>query len=305
MDDLVTIVGSYNVGIFLKSSNFPKPGETILAENYFEGPGGKGSNQALTAKTLGANTTFIGKLGKDKYGDDALKLYKHSGINTSNIFIAEGNHTGVSIILINSQGENLISVSLGANEELSISDLNDCEKVFRESKIVGFQLENKLDTVIHGINLSKKSDSMTFLDPAPAQVLPNQIYNNLDFIKPNETETEILTGIKVENNEDAIEAGKWFISKGVKNSIITMGKKGVVWVSKETNRYYEALDVVEKDTTGAGDIFAGSFLKSIVETNSVHKSIDYAVTAASLSVEKEGVVESIPSQQHIINFIKK
>ena len=303
MSELVTIVGSYNVGIFLKSSKLPKPGETILADNYFEGPGGKGSNQALTVNKLGAKTIFIGKLGKDKYGEDALKLYESSGVNTSNIFIEEGSHTGVSVILINSQGENIISVSLGANEELSASDLDNCEKVFRDSKIIGFQLENKLETVIHGVNLSKNNSSLTFLDPAPAQVLPDQIYNNLDFIKPNETETEILTGIKVENNEDAIEAGEWFISKGVKNAIITMGKKGVVWVSKETKRFYESLNVIEKDTTGAGDIFAGSFLKSFVETNNVDKSIHYAVVAASLSVEKEGVVESIPSQQHINNFL--
>ena len=303
MNDLVTVVGSYNVGIFLKSSAFPNPGETILADNYFEGPGGKGSNQALTAKILGANTTFIGKLGNDKYGDDALKLYKNLGVNTSNIFIDEGSHTGVSVILINSKGENLISVSLGANEKLSISDLNNCETVFKDSKLIGFQLENNLDTVMHGVNLSKKNNIITFLDPAPAQVLPNQIYNKLDFIKPNETETEILTGIKVENTEDAIEAGKWFLKNGVKNSIITMGKNGVVWVSKEKTRYYSALKVAEIDTTGAGDIFAGSFLRFFAKTDNVDKSIKYAVVASSLSVEKEGVVESIPSRQHIQKYI--
>ena len=303
MDDLVTIVGSYNVGIFLKSSAFPNPGETILADNYFEGPGGKGSNQALTAKTLGANTTFIGKLGNDKYGEDALKLYKNLGVNTSNIFIDEGSHTGVSVILINSKGENLISVSLGANEKLSISDLNNCEKVIKDSKLIGFQLENNLDTVMHGINLSKKNNIITFLDPAPAKVLPNEIYNNLDFIKPNETETEILTGIKVESTEDAIEAGKWFLKNGVKNSIITMGKNGVVWVSKEITRYYSALKVAEIDTTGSGDIFAGSFLSFFAKTDNVDKSIKYAVVASSLSVEKEGVVESIPSRKHIEKYI--
>ncbi len=305
MAKLVTIVGSYNVGIFLKSSKFPKPGETILADNYFEGPGGKGSNQALTAKKLGANTTFIGKLGNDKYGTDALELYKSSGINTSKIFVDELSHTGVSIILINSEGENLISVSLGANEELSLSDLNSCENVFSESKVVGFQLENNLETVIHGIELSKKSNTLTFLDPAPAQTLPSEVYKNLDFIKPNETETEILTGIKVKNNEDALEAGKWFISRGVKNTIITMGRNGVVWVSNETNKFYKTPNVTESDTTGAGDIFAGAFLKEFVDTNNVDKSIQYAVVAASLSVEKAGVVESIPSQEHIQTFMKK
>ena len=117
--------------------------------------------------------------------------------------------------------------------------------------------------------------------------------------------TSAIAEGKVKNNEDALEAGKWFISRGVKNTIITMGRNGVVWVSNETNKFYKTPNVTENDTTGAGDIFAGAFLKEFVDTNNVDKSIQYAVVAASLSVEKAGVVESIPSQEHIQTFMKK
>ena len=305
MDKKITIVGSYNVGIFLKSDNFPDPGETVLAHTYFEGGGGKGSNQAIASKVLGADTAFIGKIGLDNYGNDALKLYKDYNVDTEFLFKDPDSHTGVSIILINSDGQNMISVALGANDKLTEADLDNCEAVFKKSKIIGFQLENKIEVVLHGLKKAKKNGSLTFLDPAPATLLSDEFYKNIDFIKPNEIEAEILTGIKVDNTNDAEKAGTFFLNKGVKNAIITLGSKGSVLVNNDGAKHFKTIDVTEKDTTGAGDIFAGAFLKYYADTKSIENSIKFANVAASLSVESYGVIESIPKSDEIINHLWK
>jgi ribokinase len=300
----ITIIGSYNVGLFLKGSDFPKVGETIIADQFIEGGGGKGSNQAVAAAKFGARTRFIGRLGADKYGLDALRMYNEYKISTDMIKLDSTIHSGISIILIDKNGDNLISVAPGANFKLSRQDIDSAEKVLRESMIVGFQLENDFNVVSYGIRKVHDLNILTFLDPAPAIKLPDEIFRYIDIIKPNETEAFTLTGIKVEDVTSAENAGNWLIDKGVKTVILTLGDKGAVLVTKQGAEYFPAPKLNAIDTTGAGDIFSGAFFFSLQNGKTIKESIQFAVVAASLSTTKMGVIESIPDIAEIDDFIK-
>ena len=290
----VTIIGSYNVGLFLKGEILPSPGETVIGDEFYEGGGGKGSNQAVAASLLGAQARFIGRVGFDKYGQDALDMYKRLGIDFSTIKVDPTIHTGISVILIDKYGHNLISVVLGANGRLSTEDIDATEEALKDSFIVGFQLENDLKVVDYAIRKVHALGVPTFLDPAPAVKLPDDLYPHIDYIKPNETEAATLTGIKVSGITSAEDAGRWFLDKGVKTALVTLGEHGVVLVTDGKTEHFYPPKVKAVDTTGAGDIFAGALLTAMSQGKSIQEAINFANHAASISVTRRGVVSAIP-----------
>jgi len=295
----VTIIGSYCVGLFLKGEALPAKGETVIGNEFFEGGGGKGSNQAVAAAMFAGHARFIGCVGFDKYGQDALAMYKRLGIDFSSIRIDPTIHTGIGAVLIDKYGNNCISVVLGANARLSTKDIDDSEEAIRNSFIVGFQLENDWKVVEYAIRKVHALGVPTFLDPAPAVKLPADIYPCLDYIKPNETEATTLTGIKVSGRASAEDAGRWFIDKGVKNAIVTLGEHGALLVTAKEIRHFHSPTVKAVDTTGAGDIFAGGFLTALSKGKSIDYAINFANHAASVSVTRLGVIESIPTLEEV------
>lgn len=300
---MITIIGSYNVGLFLKSKNFPEVGETIISNQFIEGGGGKGSNQAIAAAKFGARTRFIGRLGADKYGLDALQMYNNYNVSVDMVKIDPTIHSGISVILIDGEGNNLIAVAPGANFNFSEKDIDSSLELLKDSFIVGFQLENELEVVSYGIKKVHELNIMTYLDPAPAKKLQDEIYQYIDIIKPNETEAHTLTGIIVHDVESAEKAGRWFIKMGVKNAIITLGEKGAVLVTSDSCDYFPAPKVKAIDTTGAGDIFSGAFFYSLQKGLQMREAIEFSVVAASLATTKLGVIESIPNVDEVFSFM--
>ena len=298
-DKTVTIIGSYNVGLFLKGEHLPDMGETVIGNEFYEGGGGKGSNQAVAAASFAGKVRFIGCVGFDKYGQDALQMYKRLGIDCGSIRIEPSIHTGISVILIDKYGHNAISVVLGANARLSTHDIDAAETVLRNSFIVGFQLENNWDVVEYAIRKVHALGVPTFLDPAPAHKLPDDIYPCLDYIKPNETEAATLTGIKVSGLASAEDAGRWFLERGVKNAIITLGEHGAVLVTAGGTRHFPTPTVKAVDTTGAGDTFAGAFLSALYQGRSVDHALNFANHAAAISVTRLGVIDAIPTLEEV------
>jgi len=301
----ITIIGSYNVGFFFVGDAMPVLGETIMGNKFHEGGGGKGSNQAVACASFGGNTTFIGKLGADKYAIDAIKMYKEHGISIERIKIVPETHTGMSVMIVDNKGNNMISVVPGANFLFSQEDIDNEKETIQSSYIAGFQLENNHDTVFYGIRKAKEWGAMTYIDPAPAAPLPEDLYESIDIIKPNETEATIITGIKVKDVESAQKAGHWFIGKGVQKAIVTLGDKGAVLITKDQEEYFPAPAVKALDTTGAGDIFSGCFLASLAREKPFKDAIKSAICAASLSTTKIGVIESIPGKKELEEFISK
>lgn len=301
---IVTVVGSYNVGLFLKGERLPSPGETVIAGEFVESGGGKGSNQAVAAARFGAETRFIGRIGEDSYGSYALDMYRRLGISTESIQIDHTIHSGISIILIDREGNNLISVAPGANLNLSRQDIDDAQAILQASAIVGFQLENSHDTVFYALRRVHEWGIDTFLDPAPATPLPDDLYPCIDVIKPNESEASILTGIGVTDVPSATAAGEWFLQRGVRVALITLGRAGAVLVTAEVKQHFAAPRVDALDTTGAGDIFSGAFLAAYSQGQALADAIHFANHAAALSTTRLGVIESIPDRDEVELFMR-
>jgi ribokinase len=295
----VTIVGSYCVGLFFKGDELPAKGETVIGNEFYEGGGGKGSNQAVAVAMFEGQAQFIGCVGFDKYGQDALGMYKRLGVDFSAVRVDPTIHTGVGTILIDKHGHNSISVVLGANARLSTKDIDDSAEMLRNSFIVGFQLENDQKIVEYAIRKAHALGVPTFLDPAPARPLPDDLYPCLDYIKPNETEATTLTGIKVTGLASAEDAGRWFIKRGVKRAIVTLGERGAVLVTSNEVRHFPSPQVKAVDTTGAGDIFAGGFLSALSKGKPIDEAISFANHAAAISVTRLGVIEAIPKLSEI------
>jgi len=301
----VTVIGSYNVGLFLNGKTLPQAGETIIADKFYESAGGKGSNQAVSASKMGAKTRFIGRVGGDNYGRDALAMYDRLGISSDLIAVDNSIHTGISVILVDEQGRNLISVVPGANYNLSKADIDTALDAMRDSVIVGFQLENNPNIVAYGLEKVSELGIKTLLDPAPAAPLPEKLYQYIYCIKPNEHEAKVLTGILVNDFDSACKAGMWFIEKGVKVAIITLGEFGAVLVTKDGNKLFKTPHVTAVDTTGAGDCFSGALMAGIAQGKPMEEAIVFANHAAALSVTKFGVIESIPTLEEVEAFMKE
>ena len=295
----ITVIGSYNVGLFLKGAQIPKVGETLIGDTFWEGGGGKGSNQALAAGKLGAKTVFVGCIGNDSYGKFALDLYEKSGVSHEYIRVDNTIHSGISVIFIDQYVKNSIMVVPGANYSLCEEDIDRAVPAMEASSIVGFQLENSLDIVAYGIRRAKQAGAQVLLDPAPAQKLPDDLYQYIDIIKPNEHEAATLSGIEVVDSETAVAAGKWFLEKGVQSAVITLGDKGAVLVEKTGSMFFPSQKVDAVDTTGAGDCFSGALMAALNEGKTIQEAIAFAHIAAGISVTALGVVEALPSREQM------
>jgi len=295
----ITVIGSYNVGLFIKSKRLPKRGETIIGHTFYEGGGGKGSNQAICAARLGGEVHFICRIGCDKYGVDALNMYRREKIDTKYILIDNSTHTGISFILIDENGENAISVAPGANYNLSPRDIENFRDVISNSGILATQMENRLETVIYSLKLGKELGVTTLLDPAPAQILPDDIYPIIDIIKPNEREAEILTGLSVKSIQDAKSAVAFFLDRGVGNVVLTLGKKGLVYGTTGVCTHFSAPKVEVVDTTGAGDAFGGGLIAALARGEKMREAIRFASWVAALSIKRLGVVNAFPTREEV------
>jgi len=274
----------------------------VIADQFYQGGGGKGSNQALAASMLGAPTRLIVRLGCDQYGDDALAMYRRYGISTEYIYRDSSIHSGISVIIIDNCGHNLISVAPGANYNLSKGDIDAAESALVDSCLVGFQLENRIEVVEYAIRRAHALGVATLLDPAPAAELPHDLYPCIDYIKPNEHEAEVLTGIPVVDVAGAMRAGRWLIEHGVKVAIVTMGELGAVVVTPDKEEHFPAPRVQAADTTGAGDVFSGAFMAGYWRGEPLEELVRFANTAAAISVTRLGVVNAIPRLEEVLEL---
>ncbi|MBK2124309.1 ribokinase [Fangia hongkongensis] len=289
----VVVIGSANTDLIIQTPHIPAPGETILGSEYHIASGGKGANQAVAAKRLGAEVSFIANIGKDNFGDELIQNYQNEGINIDHI-TRSNVHSGIAMIHVAEDGENAIAVASGSNAQLLPNDILSNEALFRQSNYVICQLETPLETVLSAAKLAKKTGNIFILNPAPATTLPDELYPLIDIISPNETEAKMLTGITVTSEESAREAAQVFKEKGVKNSIITLGEKGAFLYNEAGFALIPAHKVKALDTTAAGDTFNGALVASLASGKTLSQSVAFANLAASLSVMKLGAQPSIP-----------
>jgi ribokinase len=293
----IVVVGSYNVGLFIKGDRLPEKGETVIGDSFYEGAGGKGSNQALCTAKMGGNVFFVGCVGDDNYGRDALKIYQDAGLSRDLIFVDKTIHSGISFIVIDAAGDNLIAVALGANNHLRPEHIDKARDTISQAAVLACQLEGPIETFAYALKTARQLGITTLLDPAPARPLTDEMYRNTDIIAPNETETKILTGIEVDTLDKAAEAGRALLRRGVGAAIVKLGGRGSMYVTKNEEIHFPAPKVEVLDVTGAGDAFAGGLMVAIAEGREIHDAIKFATCVAALSVTKVGVVNALPTRQ--------
>ncbi|CAH0997585.1 Ribokinase [Emticicia aquatica] len=299
MKQKIFIIGSSNTDMVIKSQKLPAPGETIIGGTFLMNPGGKGANQAVAAAKLGATVTFISKTGNDIFGKQAIQGFQREGINTDFVFTDLENPSGVALILVDAKGENSIAVASGANANLQITEVETAIQQITADDTVLLQLEIPIPTVEFSIKKCFEKGAKVILNPAPAQVLDESVFKYLDIITPNETEAELLTGIKVTDLSTAEQAALKFHEKGVKNVIITLGSRGAYLHNENVNRLIPSPIVDAMDTTAAGDVFNGALAVALSEGQDLEQSISFACRAAAISVTRMGAQASAPLRSEV------
>ena len=296
----ITVLGIFVADISFSGPKIPSIGETILGKKYNVGPGGKGCNQAIAIARLGGNTNFISKIGKDAYGELALKTLEKNKISTENI-IQDGNQqTGVAGILVDQNtGKNAINVIVGAPSSLRISEIEKQINLIKRSKIFLTQLEVPKDVTLHCLKTAKENGCITILNPAPASEISKEFYNNIDFFTPNETEAEFYTGIKITSEKEAKQAADKLLNLGIKKVIITLGEKGLFYSDGKEEIYLKASAVKAIDTTGAGDAFNGGLAFSLLKEKPIKECLEFANKVAGISTTKLGAGDAMPFIQDI------
>ena len=296
----ITVLGIFVADISFSGPKIPSIGETILGKKYNVGPGGKGCNQAIAIARLGGNTNFISKIGKDAYGELALKTLEKNKISTQNI-IQDGNQqTGVAGILVDQNtGKNAINVIVGAPSSLRISEIEKQINLIKRSKIFLTQLEVPKDVTLHCLKTAKENGCITILNPAPASEISKEFYNNIDFFTPNETEAEFYTGIKITNDQEAKQAADKLLNLGIKKVIITLGEKGLFYSDGKEEIYLNAEAVKAIDTTGAGDAFNGGLAYGLSKEKPIKECLELANKVAGISTTKLGAGDAMPFIQDI------
>ncbi len=298
----VLVVGSLNMDFAVYMDRRPKAGETVMAQGMKLVPGGKGANQAYALGKLGANTSMIGAVGTDTFGEQMLANLENVGVATDGIKKIAGTETGKAFIEIEKSGQNSISVIAGANAAVDEDLVKEQEEKFAQVDAVVMQLEIPMPAVVAAAKLAKKHGKTVVLDPAPARNdLPDELWAQVDITKPNETELALLTGLSTSTEEEVVAAAKALIAKGVKNVLVTLGGDGTMRVSADKVEKFAAYKVKAVDTTAAGDCFLAAFM-SRFDGRNYAEAIDFGAKASAIAVTRQGAQTSIPTVEEVERF---
>jgi ribokinase len=301
----VTIVGSYIVALVIDTDRIPIEGETLTGSNFHSTFGGKGSNMACCAARLQADSTFMGKIGKDSYAEEFVSMIKQEGVNHQGVLYSENLSTGVGFIVSSSTGANLIVIDAGANGEFSPQDIQSNATIIESSDVILSPLEIPLDTALTAAKIAKAKGIKCILNPAPALDLRKTDLSNIFAITPNETEGRLCLGLSPEDSISDEDLAISLLDLGVENVILTLGPKGVLWACKDGLKSIPALEVDVLDSVGAGDAFNAGLAVGLSENRPLIEAIGLGVTTASLSTRKRETIESYPYRGEVNNRIKE
>ncbi len=302
MNKKIVVLGSSNTDMVIKTERLPVPGETVLGGTFLMNPGGKGANQAIAASRLGGEVTFICKTGNDMFGQQSVDLYAEENINTDFIFQDKALPSGIALITVDAHGENCIVVASGANFSLNCSDIDQAREAIEQADLLLLQLETPIETVLHAARMAHDKGVKVILNPAPAQPIPAELFEQLYMIVPNKTESELLSGVEVSDWQTARRAAEIISGKGVQVVVITLGSMGTL--VKSGDQYFEVpvpVKVDAIDTTAAGDTFCGGLSVGIAEGMDLPEAVRFANKAAGISVTRMGAQASIPYRKELAN----
>ncbi len=302
----IVILGVFVADTAYRADRAPRMGETILGNSFALGPGGKGSNQAVAAARLGADVTFLSKLGRDPFADMALKTWADAGVKPM-VTQSDESYTGAAYIFVEeATGDNAIIICPGVAATISTSDIEANADLIRSATAFMTQLEQPLDAAVRALEIASEAGVCTILNPAPANSLADRMLALCDYVTPNETETAALTGVEVTSVDDARRAAEVFLSKGVGTAVITLGERGALFHSARQSELvpsFNAGPVVE--TTGAGDAFNGGFATAIARGDDPVDAVRFGCATAGISVTRPGTAPSMPTLAEVEELIAR
>jgi ribokinase len=293
----VAVVGSANVDLTTFTDEFPRPGETIFGREFHLGFGGKGANQAVAARLCGAEVSMIARTGDDLFGPATIQNFASRGIETSYVLQTSGVSSGVAPIFVDRAGQNRILVVKGANDKLLPQDIDAASGVLRQADFIILQLEIPVETVYYTLRFARAHSVRTILNPAPGQRLDMHEIAQADYLIPNETEAEALSGMPIQNLDDAQACAARLLGSGIRRVIITLGVNGALHAGPEGIRHIPGFQVAAVDTTGAGDAFIGSLACSLASGHKEYEAVSRANLYAALSTTRIGTQNSLPTQE--------
>ena len=295
----IVVLGSTNTDMVMTGRRIPVPGETVSGGRFMMNPGGKGANQAVAVARLSSKRgacTFIAKVGDDLFGRDTARRMKAEGV-AARLVVDKKEPSGTALILVDAKGQNVISVALGANGTLSPRDVEPFRKDIENAAALLMQLETPEETVAWAAKVAHDAGVAVILNPAPARKLPKTLYPLIDWITPNETEAEILTGVKVVDAASAAKATAILKKRGVGHVVITLGSKGAY--CGDCGKIYPCRKVKAVDCVAAGDTFNGAFVVALAEGKGCAEAIDFAQRASAISVTRPGAQSSVPYRNEL------
>jgi ribokinase len=295
----IVVIGSSNTDMVIRLERIPRPGETVLGGEFLIAAGGKGANQAVSAARAGGKVTFVARVGRDVFGDQALIGFRRDRINVDYITRDAKTASGVALIFVAQGGQNSIAVAGGANTRLLPADVRRARKAMMGADALLMQLETPLKTVLEAAQMAHRAKVRVILNPAPACALPAKLLGLISILTPNETEAEILSGVRVTDRNSATRAADRLLARGVRNVIITLGAQGALVATADSKQMVSGIKVKAVDCTAAGDVFNGALAVAISEGKSLVEAARFANVAAAISVTRPGAQPSAPYRKEI------
>jgi len=296
----VCVVGACNLDLISYVPRLPSLGETLHGSRFHMGFGGKGANQAVMAAKLGGDVTMVTKLGQDVFGENTLKNFESWGVNTEHVHFTDQAFSGVAPIAVDPQGHNSIIIVTGANDLLTVDDIEAARPAIAAAQIMVCQLEIPLEINLAALRLARQEGVKTIFNPAPARPeLPEELYQLSDIFCPNESETELLTEISIKTQEDTQNAARVLVERGAATVILTLGERGSLLVTKDSTEHVPVEAVKALDTTGAGDAFVGSLAFFLAAEKPLTDAIKRASAIAAISVQASGTQTSFPAAKDL------
>jgi ribokinase len=301
----IVVVGSLNMDLVTRAERIPQPGETILGGDLQTFPGGKGANQAVAARRMGAQVAMIGRVGQDAFAAPLLQALGEAGVDSSHVLQDPSAATGVAIIVVDQRGQNSIVVCSGANAHLSPQDIRSAESTIAGADALLLQLESPLETVREAAEIARDHGVRVILNPAPARPLPEALLRNVDVLVPNESEAALLTRLPVEDIPQVEAAAARLHEMGAEAVVVTLGERGALYLYKGESHRVPAFEVTPVDTTAAGDAFMGGFAVALAEGKPFAEAVRWGNAAGALATTKMGAQPSLPERGAVENLILK
>ena len=295
----ILVLGGINMGLITRASRLPRPGETLRGERFYSSSGGKGATQAVAAARLGARVKMVGRVGDDLFGPALLKALRRDDIDVSDVAVDPDHATGVGVIVVDASGQNHVLATYGANLQCNDEQLEAVQHNLPNADVLVLQMEIPFEVSVRAARAAQERGVRVILDPAPAAVIPAEVYPHLDIVAPNQTEAEFHTGIVVDDVEAARKAAAVLRQKGVGVAIIKMAELGVYFESVEGSGFVPPFCVEAVDTTSAGDAFHGALAVALAEGRCLEDGIRFGAAAGALAVTRPGVQDAMPTRAEV------